>query len=116
MSGSNAARPALEALAAAALAWAVCPGDCRATAIGLGSAWAASSVSMAWLMSVRDRPMQAFWRAFGGGMALRAATLVVLAVWAARHPRYSQPALLLSYAFGVLGLLLLEYRHLRFKT
>jgi hypothetical protein len=60
--------------------------------------------------------MKVFWWAFGGGMAIRAGTLGVLAVWGYRREGFSLEGLLLSYVFAVLVLLLtLELRHLRIR-
>jgi len=93
----------------------LCPVERRVVGTGLALAWAASSISAAWIMHARARSMSAFWWAFGGGMAIRMTTLVALVVWAVWHPQRSQAALLLSYALGVFGLLLLEYRHVIIK-
>ncbi len=84
--------------------------------IGFVSAWAASAVSVAWLVWARGRDMKTFWWAFGGGMALRAGVLAVLAAWGYRRETVSLDALLVSYVFALLALLLsLEFRHLRVK-
>ena len=57
--------------------------------------------------------MKAFWVAFGGGMALRVAALAVLMAWSWRRDGATD-ALLLSYVFGVLTLLLtMETRYLK---
>lgn len=49
-------------------------------------------------------------------MGLRLATLAGLMAYGyTRGESVSQPALLLSYAFGVLFFLLLEYRHIQLK-
>lgn len=85
-------------------------------AIGVLAAWAASSVSVAWLLWARGRSMKAFWWAFGGGMVLRAGMLGALAVWGYRRTSVSFEGLLLSYVFALLALLLtLEMRHLKIK-
>lgn len=99
-------------LAATAL---IGPGGRAAGArLGVVAAWAASTVSVAWLLRARGRGMRRFWWAFGGGMALRAATLAALAWWGWGREGVSLEALLLSYVFALLGLLLtLEIRHLR---
>ncbi|MDO8757284.1 MAG: hypothetical protein Q7J64_04685 [Elusimicrobiota bacterium] len=84
--------------------------------IGGAAAWAASSVSVAWLLWGRERSMKAFWLAFGGGMALRAGILLALAVWGYGRKTVSIEGLLLSYVFALLALLLtLEMRHLRIR-
>ncbi|MBI2385506.1 MAG: hypothetical protein HYV14_05765 [Elusimicrobia bacterium] len=84
--------------------------------IGTAAAWAASSVSVAWLLWARGRAMKTFWWAFGGGMVLRAGVLGALAVWGYGRESLSFEALLLSYVFALLALLMtLEMRHLRIK-
>ena len=84
--------------------------------IGGGSAWAASSLSTtALLLSKSSDNLKPFWWAFGGGMVFRLAVLVGLAAYGYRHEAVSQPALLLSYALGVLFFLLLETRHIKLK-
>jgi hypothetical protein len=60
--------------------------------------------------------MKTFWWAFGGGMALRAGVLGVLAMWGYGRSGLSLEALLLSYVFALLALLLtLEMRHLKIR-
>lgn len=60
--------------------------------------------------------MKTFWWAFGGGMAVRAGALGALTVWGYGREGLSLEALLLSYVFAVLVLLLtLELRHLRIR-
>lgn len=60
--------------------------------------------------------MKTFWWAFGGGMVLRAGVLAALAVWGYGRESASFEALLLSYVFALLALLMtLEMRHLRIK-
>jgi len=84
--------------------------------IGAAAAWAASSVSVAWLLWARGRPMKTFWWAFGGGMAVRAAVLAALAVWAYGKDGLSFEAVLISYVFALMALLLtLEMRHLKIR-
>jgi hypothetical protein len=113
-----AAEGAALALAAELIAgrvWSSGP-DAWGVRVGLGAAWAASSTSVAWLVWARGRSWKAFWWAFGGGMALRAAVLGGLAWWAYGRETVALEALLMSYAFGLIGLLLtLELRHLRVK-
>lgn len=92
------------------------PLEKRALAIGVFAAWAASSVSIAWLMWARGRSMKTFWWAFGGGMALRAFALGGLAFWGHGQTNLSLETLLLSYVFALLALLLtLELRHFKIK-
>ena len=84
--------------------------------IGSAAAWAASSVSVAWLLWARGRSMKTFWWAFGGGMVLRAGVLGALAAWGYGRESVSFEVLLLSYVFALLALLMtLEMRHLRIK-
>ena len=84
--------------------------------IGAAAAWAASSVSVAWLLWARGRSMRTFWWAFGGGMVLRAGVLGSLALWGYGRGSVSFEVLLLSYVFALLALLMtLEFRHLRIK-
>ena len=102
-------------LAGAALLWRE-PEQRKALFIGGLSAWAASSVGTAALLAAKaSSSMEPFWWAFGGGMGLRLILLVILAVYGYGHESLSQSALLLSYAFGVLFFLLLEYRHIKIK-
>jgi hypothetical protein len=111
----KAARAAAEAFAAALLAWLLWPLHRRSVAVGLGTAWLVSSLSTAALLVARETSVKAFWWAFGGGMTLRLGTLIGLMAWSAFQPGLSQAGLLLAYAFGVLGFLLLEYRYIRLK-
>lgn len=90
----------------------------RATAsairIGAAAAWAASTVSVTWLLWARGRGTKAFWWSFGGGMFLRAAALAGLVVWGLEHAGASMEGLTLSYVFTLLAVLLtLEIKHLR---
>lgn len=90
--------------------------DRRSLLIGTAAAWAASSVSVAWLLWARGREMRIFWWAFGGGMVLRAGVLAALAVWGYGRESVSFEALLLSYVFALLALLMtLEMRHLKIQ-
>lgn len=107
---------AIIAGAGALLASRVWPSQSSAVAVGCAAAWAATSASLAWLFWARGREMKVFWWAFGGGMAVRAGALGVLAVWGYRREGFSLEGLLLSYVFAVLVLLLtLELRHLRIR-
>lgn len=84
--------------------------------IGVFAAWAATSVSLAWLLWARGRSMKTFWWAFGGGMGLRFGLVFVLAVWGYGRETVTMESLLLSYVFALLALLLtLEMRHLRIR-
>ena len=86
----------------------------KGIALGVGTAWLASSASVGWLLWGRSRSTKTFWIAFGGGMALRAAMLAGLMAWSWRRADVSVEALLLSYVFGVLAMLLtMETRHLK---
>lgn len=104
------------AVAAAALRGLLAPRDWTRAVIGLVAAWGASSLSVAGLILSRGGPPRAFLRAFGAGVVLRGLVLVVLmaVVMGGRLDR--QSPLLAAYALGVLGLLLVEYRHLAVKT
>ena len=85
-------------------------------ALGVGAAWLASSASVGWLLWGRSRSMKAFWTAFGGGMALRGAALVGLMLLSRRRADVPGEALLLSYVFGVLAMLLtMETRYLKLR-
>lgn len=95
------------------LIWEGAPG---AFSVGISSAWAASAVSVAWLLWARVRSTEAFWWAFGGGTALRALVLAALAAWGWKRAGVSMEALLLSYVFTLLAMLLtLEFRYLRLR-
>jgi hypothetical protein len=84
--------------------------------IGVAAAWAASTVSIAWLLWATGRSMEIFWRAFGGGMLLRAVVLLALAVCTYGRPGTSFEAVLLSYVFALLALMLtLEMRHFKIQ-
>jgi hypothetical protein len=86
--------------------------------IGSIAAWAASSLSTTGLLvsKAHASAVKAFWYAFGGGMGLRLIVLALLMGYGYQHDgAVSQPALLLSYAFGVLFFLLLESRHIKLK-
>ncbi|PIR15932.1 MAG: hypothetical protein COV48_11605 [Elusimicrobia bacterium CG11_big_fil_rev_8_21_14_0_20_64_6] len=84
--------------------------------IGTATAWAASSVSITWLLWARGRSMKVFWWAFGGGMGLRFGIVFVLAVWGYGRKTVTFESLLLSYVFVLLALLLtLEMRHFKIK-
>ena len=84
--------------------------------IGTAAAWAASTVSVAWLLWAKGRAMKAFWWAFGGGMVMRAVVLAALAVRYYARPSTSFEGVLLSYVFALLALLLtLEMRHLKIR-
>lgn len=85
----------------------------RGVFIGLGAAWVGSSLSAAWLFWAKDVSKAAFWWAFGGGMALRAAVLAVLAAAVWSGPSSDAAAVLVSYALGVALMLLIEYRQLK---
>lgn len=84
--------------------------------IGLAAAWAASSAGMAMLIYAEPGRFQAFLRAYGAGVALRAGVLVVLMAAVYGKPWSSQAPLLGSYALGVMALLLVELRHLNRKA
>lgn len=66
-------------------------------------------------MAAKTVSVEAFWWAFGAGMALRLAALLALMVVTVLDKSLSAEALLLSYAFGVLSCLLIEYRRIKLK-
>lgn len=84
--------------------------------LGLAAAWAASSLGVTMLIFAESGNFQTFLRAYGAGVAIRAAVLIVLMAavygkaWAVQAP------LLGAYALGVLTLLLIEIRHLKRKA
>jgi len=91
-------------------------GPAVAFGVGISAAWAASAVSVAWMLWARARSTEAFWWAFGGGTALRALVLAALFFWGWKRAGVSMEALLLSYVFTLLAMLLtLEYRYLRLR-
>lgn len=98
----------------AALVWHA-SSERRGIAIGVLSAWLVSSVSAGALMAAKEKSTDAFWWAFGGGLALRFAALLALMVVTVFVKSLSAEALLLSYSFGVLSCLLIEYRRIRLK-
>lgn len=85
----------------------------RSVAIGVVAAWLASTLSATALIMALAVSVRAFWWTFGGGIAVRLLVLAGLMGYGLCHPQLSQPALLLAYALGVLGFLLIEYRFLR---
>lgn len=89
--------------------------QCRGAAVGLSAAWLASSLSTFALIWTKAVSAEAFWWAFGGGMALRAAALGCLMAWSARAKGVAPAAMLVSYALGVLVCLMVEYRHIKLK-
>ena len=91
------------------------PGLRRGIVLGTFVAWLASSLGASALILAKARSPEAFWWAFGAGMAVRMAVLIALVGFSVYHPGLSQPGLLVSYALGVLGFLLLEYRHIKLK-
>ncbi|MFH1723814.1 MAG: hypothetical protein ABII00_04235 [Elusimicrobiota bacterium] len=82
---------------------------------GLVSAWAACSASVTGMVFARPVSTRAFWWAFGGGMALRAAVFAALVAVAWRDGGRVQAAMWGAYALGVLFLLQIEYRQLTRK-
>ncbi len=106
---------ALAFLAAFVLSWRLDRVLLGPALAGLGLAWASSSASVALLVCARPEPFEGFLRAFGAGVAIRAAVFagIMAGVWG-KESRV-QAAALVSYALGVLALLLLEYRQLNRK-
>jgi hypothetical protein len=92
-------------------------GEREGLLIGGASAWAVSSISTAALLVAKAHlNPKAFWYAFGGGAGLRFLMLAALMTYGALHERaFSLPALLFTYAVGVLFFLMLEYRHIKIK-
>ncbi len=88
------------------------PGEAAGIWTGVGAAWAASSLSVWALLWGKAVGPKAFWRAFGGGVALRAAVLGGLMFLSREGGALSAPATLLAYVLAVLALLILEYRHI----
>lgn len=113
-SAAEGALAAILATAAAAAVWRGA-GELRAVAAGVGIAWVVSSASTAGLIWAQEASPRAFWWTFGGGMALRLATLAGLMLYSVTSSRLPQAALLVAYALGVLFLLLVEYRHVKAK-
>ena len=89
------------------------PGEAAGIWTGVGAAWAASSLSVWALLWGKGEGPKAFWRAFGVGVALRAAVLGALMLLSREGGELSAPATLLAYVLAVLALLILEYRHIR---
>lgn len=111
-----AAEGAVLAIAFVGISRLVWEGSTVAFAVGISSAWAASAVSVAWLLWARARSTEAFWWSFGGGTALRALVLAALAVWGWKRAGVSMEPLLLSYVFTLIAMLLtLECRYLRLR-
>ena len=82
---------------------------------GLAAAWAVSTASVAALVFAQRMSVDAFWWAFGGGVALRAVVMGSLMAWVWDAHWERQGALLGAYALGILFLLLLEYKNLIWK-
>lgn len=90
------------------------PSSLKSIALGVGTAYVASLASVWWLLRARRRSATAFWWAFGGGMALRVAALAGLMAWSWGREGLATDALLVSYVFGLLAMLLtLETRYLK---
>jgi hypothetical protein len=88
----------------------------RELSAGFGLAWSLSAGSVAWLLTAKEVSSKAFWWAFGGGMALRGGGLLALMAWSWQREGVSVETLLISYAFGVLTMLLtMEMRHLKIR-
>ena len=110
-----AAEGAVLAVAFVGISRLIWEGSTVAFAVGISSAWAASAVSVAWLLWAKARSTEAFWWSFGGGTALRALVLTALVVWGWKSHVRMEP-LLLSYVFTLIAMLLtLEFRYLRLR-
>ena len=83
--------------------------------VGTGAAWLGSTLGAVWMLKAKQVSDRAFWWAFGGGFILRLVLLAILVVYAARHPEKPTGPLLVSYAVGVLFMLLIEYRHIKLR-
>ncbi|MBI4376603.1 MAG: hypothetical protein HY549_09165 [Elusimicrobia bacterium] len=108
----EAAALSLLSAAAASVVWHG-PGEPRSIVIGAAAAWTASTLSAGALTVLRAVSSKAFWWAFGGGMALRLAALSGLMAHSLYDQSLSAAAMLMTYVFGVLGCLMIEYRRLR---
>lgn len=84
-------------------------------AFGAAVAWLASTIGAGWLIWAREEGSRAFWRAFAGGFFLRLAALAGLAAYVFLEPRVWPAGVLVTYALGVLVMLLIEYRHIKLK-
>ena len=80
--------------------------------LGLGFAWLACTAGTWAVAWGRNRSSEWFWRAFGGGVALRAAGFIILAAQCWSGPWQEAAALLGAYGFGLTAVMLLEFRHL----
>lgn len=87
----------------------------RGVFVGTGAAWLGSTIGTIWMLKAHEISPRAFWWAFGGGFAIRLALLVALVVYAALNAEEQPGPLLVSYAVGVLFMLLIEYRHIKLK-
>jgi hypothetical protein len=110
-------RSAIEAAAFAALqaglGWKLTSDE--GALIGTCAAWLGSTIGTVWMLKAREVSQRAFWWAFGGGFAIRLFLLAALVIFAARNPQRPSGPLLVSYAVGVLFMLLIEYRHVKLK-
>lgn len=77
---------------------------------GLLWAWGMSTLSTAALLRARESSPKAFWRVFWSSMAARWLVLAVLMAMSLQLPSRQAAALLVSYAAGILAMLLVEYR------
>ena len=104
---------ALAAAAGTLLSSRLGPAMRRPALVGLATAWGVSTAGTAALIWFRGAPFRTFLRAYGAGVALRGFVFVALsaAVWGGAWEE--QAPLLSAYALGVLGLLIVEYRHLK---
>ena len=89
------------------------PSLVRRALAGLFAAWAASSLSMTVLALSRLAGFKAFVVAFGFGTAFRVTVLAGLAAWTWGETPQLQSAVVVTYIFGTLFLLLVEFRHLK---
>ncbi|PCI34138.1 MAG: hypothetical protein COB53_11955 [Elusimicrobia bacterium] len=102
----------MAAIIVAGLHWLVEPDSFVPAVVGILTAYAASTLSVAILLAARSRKVKfdSFMKAYGAGVAIRAGGLLALVVAGWGTPTPVQSALLASYTLGVLVLLLVEYR------
>jgi uncharacterized membrane protein YeiB len=91
------------------------PEEVRGITLGVGVSWLASSLSAAALMLAKASSLQAFWWAFGWGLAFRLLVLVGLMALSFYTPEVPQATLLVTYALGVLVFLVLECRQIKIQ-
>jgi len=112
----SAVEGAILALVGGVVSWTfLAPGSRGRVALGLAAAWGVSTASIGAIALFRERSFQAFLRAFGWGVALRASVLVILVAATWSEGWEGQAPLLSAYVLGALGLFTVEARHLGFE-